>query len=252
MYSNNMVNFQESTAMLNACTKQVWKLIEYITYAIKPDQNQPNQTIVRSAFVIVIKFLVLCSICLFPLSLLRIDPSILRGWMLHKDAGCASVYSFNEISVKELGFQKFSRSSKVLFLFLSSLLIWWGHLRIFRSTCNFPSLQEFWFLIWQFHSWRFLSFSTFHYEYGTFHSKISWWYIYCFYQSLHFFSFSANNLIFSMYIGADFVNLYPLELFLSMQFSGIILIIIITDESSSPWKIPVWIFTSAKNFSSYY
>ena len=28
MYSNNIVNFQESTTILNACTKKVWKLIE--------------------------------------------------------------------------------------------------------------------------------------------------------------------------------------------------------------------------------
>ena len=31
MYSNNILNFQESTTILNACTKQVWKLIEYTT-----------------------------------------------------------------------------------------------------------------------------------------------------------------------------------------------------------------------------
>ena len=28
MYSNNIVNFQESTTILNACTKKVWKFIE--------------------------------------------------------------------------------------------------------------------------------------------------------------------------------------------------------------------------------
>ena len=28
MYSNNMLKFQESTTILNACTKKVWKLIE--------------------------------------------------------------------------------------------------------------------------------------------------------------------------------------------------------------------------------
>ena len=28
MYSNNMVNFKESTTILNSCTKKVWKLIE--------------------------------------------------------------------------------------------------------------------------------------------------------------------------------------------------------------------------------
>ena len=31
MYSNNIVNFQESTTILHACTK-VWKLIEFTTY----------------------------------------------------------------------------------------------------------------------------------------------------------------------------------------------------------------------------
>ena len=32
MYSNNILNFQESTTILNACTKKVWELIEGITY----------------------------------------------------------------------------------------------------------------------------------------------------------------------------------------------------------------------------
>ena len=32
MYSNNIVNSQESTTILNSCTKKVWKLIEYTTY----------------------------------------------------------------------------------------------------------------------------------------------------------------------------------------------------------------------------
>ena len=34
MYSNNIQNFQESTAILNACTKKVWKLIEGTTYIL--------------------------------------------------------------------------------------------------------------------------------------------------------------------------------------------------------------------------
>ena len=36
MYSNNVLNFQESTTFLNACTKKVWKLIEcpaYLTHS---------------------------------------------------------------------------------------------------------------------------------------------------------------------------------------------------------------------------
>ena len=32
MYSNNIVNFQESTTTLNACTKKAWKLIEGTSY----------------------------------------------------------------------------------------------------------------------------------------------------------------------------------------------------------------------------
>ena len=34
MYSNNIVNVQESTTILNTCTKKVWKLIEGSTYLI--------------------------------------------------------------------------------------------------------------------------------------------------------------------------------------------------------------------------
>ena len=32
MYGNNIVNFQESTTILNACFKKVWKRIEGTTY----------------------------------------------------------------------------------------------------------------------------------------------------------------------------------------------------------------------------
>ena len=32
MYSNNIVNFQESRTILNTCTKKVWKLIEFTTW----------------------------------------------------------------------------------------------------------------------------------------------------------------------------------------------------------------------------
>ena len=40
MYSNNIVNFQEDTTILNAHTKKVWKLIEctsYLTHKWEPD-----------------------------------------------------------------------------------------------------------------------------------------------------------------------------------------------------------------------
>ena len=32
MYSNNILNFQESATIVNVCTKKVWKLIEGFTY----------------------------------------------------------------------------------------------------------------------------------------------------------------------------------------------------------------------------
>ena len=32
MYCNNILNFHESTTILNACTKKVWKPIEFTTY----------------------------------------------------------------------------------------------------------------------------------------------------------------------------------------------------------------------------
>ena len=39
MYSNNILNFQESTTIINACKKQVWKLIECTTYVIVSGQG---------------------------------------------------------------------------------------------------------------------------------------------------------------------------------------------------------------------
>ena len=35
MYSNNIVNFEESTTILNACAKKIWKLTESTTYLQK-------------------------------------------------------------------------------------------------------------------------------------------------------------------------------------------------------------------------
>ena len=41
MYSNNILNFQESTTTLNACTKNIWKRIECTTYIyIYPTKQQ--------------------------------------------------------------------------------------------------------------------------------------------------------------------------------------------------------------------
>ena len=38
MYSNIIVNVQESTTILNAC-KKVWKLIQGVTYLYSPDYS---------------------------------------------------------------------------------------------------------------------------------------------------------------------------------------------------------------------
>ena len=40
MYSNNILNCQESTTILNANTKKVWKLIEGTTYSLYIMYNQ--------------------------------------------------------------------------------------------------------------------------------------------------------------------------------------------------------------------
>ena len=34
MYNNNIIKFQESTTILNACAKKVWKIIECTMYMI--------------------------------------------------------------------------------------------------------------------------------------------------------------------------------------------------------------------------
>ena len=51
-------------------------------------------------------------------------------------------------------------------------------------------------------------------------------------------------LIFS----CDLLSLYPAVHFLSMWISGIMAIMNIRGDSASPWKIPLWIFVSAKLF----
>ena len=51
-----------------------------------------------------------------------------------------------------------------------------------------------------------------------------------------------RGLIFS----CDQLTLYPTVHFLSMWFSGIMAIMNNKNDRASPWKIPLWIFTSAK------
>ena len=45
MYSNKILNFQESTTILNACTKKVWKLIKCSTYI----QNHKGPRVISRA-----------------------------------------------------------------------------------------------------------------------------------------------------------------------------------------------------------
>ena len=99
-----------------------------------------------------------------------------------------------------------------------------------------------------------MSFVTFHDEHGTFfyatfHSRL---YILtaCMRVSSSF-SFFANSLMSSMYIrwlifSCNLLSLYPAVHFLSMWLSGIMAIMNSKGDSTSPWKIPLWIFVSAK------
>ena len=43
MYSKNMVNFQESTTILNACTRKVWKLIVWTSYSTESQARFENK-----------------------------------------------------------------------------------------------------------------------------------------------------------------------------------------------------------------
>ena len=65
------------------------------------------------------------------------------------------------------------------------------------------------------------------------------------------FSFFANSLMSSIYIRwliftCDLLSLYPGVHFLIIWLSGIMAIMNSKGDSASPWKIPLWIFVSAK------
>ena len=101
-----------------------------------------------------------------------------------------------------------------------------------------------------------MSFATFHGEQGTFFSAKfydnSWLYILtaCGRVSSSF-SFFVNSLMSSMYIrwlifSCNLLSLYPAVHFLSVWLSGIMTIMNSKGDSASPWKIPLWIFVSAK------
>ena len=50
MYSNNIVNFQESTTILNTCTKKVGKIIEGTTYVSIYSVNSLSNLIFQDFF----------------------------------------------------------------------------------------------------------------------------------------------------------------------------------------------------------
>ena len=71
------------------------------------------------------------------------------------------------------------------------------------------------------------------------------------YYGFQFFSFFANSFMSFMYIrwlnfSCDQLNLYTAVHFLCMWFSGIMAIMNSRGDSTSPWKIPLWIFVSAQ------
>ena len=103
-----------------------------------------------------------------------------------------------------------------------------------------------------------MSFSTFHDEQSAFFNAKFHPYILtviliaCIRVSSSF-SFFANSLMSSMYIwwlnfSCDLLSLYPAVPFLSMWFSGIMAIMYSKGDNAYPWKIPLWIFVSAKLF----
>ena len=105
-----------------------------------------------------------------------------------------------------------------------------------------------------------MSFITFHHEHGAFfyaksHSYLLTVYVNCVYESFQFFSIFANSLMSSMYIRrviftCDPLSLYPAVHFLCMWLSGTTSIMNCKCDSESPWKIPLWIFVSAKLLST--
>ena len=60
MYSNNILNFQESTTILSACTKKVWKLIEFTTY--KSTQRRKDRRTIQHTLLIFLFFSLLPNI----------------------------------------------------------------------------------------------------------------------------------------------------------------------------------------------
>ena len=61
MYSNNILNFQESTTILNARTKKVWKLIECTTYIPLVLELFSRRIIIKKTIIPQISFEISCA-----------------------------------------------------------------------------------------------------------------------------------------------------------------------------------------------
>ena len=76
MYSNNILNFQESMTILNACTKKVWKPTEYPTYFLQCWTSEKPISFWWSSFLnkeqkVVAESIVSVSLSSFPLNFIH-------------------------------------------------------------------------------------------------------------------------------------------------------------------------------------
>ena len=85
-----------------------------------------------------------------------------------KTDNSTSKYSFAEISIRELGFQKFFLFFWGTFLTFSFISVWWCPLPVFLSTCNSFFKCSNTFLILQFCFFSYFSSTPFYYEHSAF------------------------------------------------------------------------------------
>ena len=113
------------------------------------------------------------------------------------------------------GFQKCSRSTEVLvFIFLSTLLIWWSPLQMFLSTNKISLIQERWYLIWQF-SFFFPFFMIIMEHFSMLNSipiswLLSWLYYYNYYLYFHIFLNVLSTYMLRTYIDKIKENCFKL------------------------------------------
>ena len=152
------------------------------------------------------------------------------------------------------------------FLIFFYLLMFDGiHLQYSQVFVNFLYSESSAFvLVWYFYSFRHMSFSTFHYLHRAFSMKnsipISSLYILTACNSVsNSFSFCQTIWCRGWFLFLQFMNFdvvvdffscnlwsfYPPGHFLNISVSGIIIIKNRNGDSAYPWKITLWIFTSA-------